>query len=190
MIIGISGRMRHGKDVIAQRLLHRWGFAVLPFAASLKEEVFSRLPRTLRFLHGLSCDCPGTPECIRRLIYVTKPPGVRELLQEYGTEVRRQDDMDYWTKLWRAAAGKYARAVAPDARFFNEGQAVKDAGGILWRVVRPGLESASGLHGSETGMDAWPSWDAVLINDGSIEDLWAKVDQLALGLNLEQKEAA
>lgn len=190
MIIGISGRMRHGKDVIAQRLVHQWGFASLPFASALKVEVFKRLPRTLRFLHGLSCDCPGTEACIQDLLNVRKPPGVRELLQEYGTEIRRQDDPDYWTKRWRDAAGKHRRVVAPDARFFNEAQAIKDAGGLLWRVVRPGLESASGLHGSETTMDAWQSWDAVIINNGSIEDLWAKVDDAAYSLHLTKKEAA
>jgi hypothetical protein len=35
---------------------------------------------------------------------------------------------------------------------------------------------------SETALDSWAPWDAVIANDGTLDDLWAKVDVLAAAL--------
>jgi hypothetical protein len=43
--------------------------------------------------------------------------------------------------------------------------------------VRPGYE-ATGDHASETTLDGFPAWDALLVNDGTVGDLRAQVDAL------------
>lgn len=184
-VIGISGKLRAGKDLIAARLASGWGFQRLNFAEALRVELIERMPRTLLALHDLNCECAigdnsrsdPAARCLEHMLYVSKPKGIRELLQEYGTDVRRVHDPEYWTKLWRARATELGGAVvSADVRFPNEAAAVLAMGGALWRVERPGFDSSG--HVSETAMDAWGVWDAVIHNDGSIDDLWAKVDAL------------
>jgi len=185
LIIGIGGKLGSGKDVIATRLRHGWGFEVVPFAAALKEEVLQRLPQTLRAIHHLTCSAHTTmtvQSCIERMVWTTKPQGIRELLQEYGSDVRRADSVTYWTDRWRERVAERAHVVAPDVRFPNEAEAVRAAGGLLWRIERPG--TVRGTHACETVMDSWNQWDAVIQNDGTIDDLWAKVDALAERLSV------
>ena len=62
-----------------------------------------------------------------------------------------------------------------DVRFPNEAQRIKDLGGVVWRVKRPGVGPAN-YHESETALDDWP-FDAVLENDGNLVDLSLKVNR-------------
>lgn len=191
MIIGISGKIGSGKDEVARRLCAIWGFKVLRLADALREELLERVPRTLAALHALEqrnlwpvdrCACIaeiGAPTlaCLRDMIYNRKPLGVRELLQEWGTDLRRREDSEYWCKRWRErVANLTGHVVVPDVRFQNEVQAVRDQGGLLWRVERPG--TALGEHESERLLDGWSDWDAVIQNDGTLADLYAQVDGL------------
>jgi hypothetical protein len=185
MIISISGSIGSGKSAIAEHLAAR-GFAVVAFADALREEILARLPRTLRALHDLQvpagghvCCCRSWPyeDCVRQMLYRTKPLGVRELLQEYGSQVRRADDPDYWIRRWEFGIARATANVAtPDCRFPNEAHAVRRLGGLLWKVERPG-HTGSG-HVSETALAHWFDWDAVLVNDGTLLDLHAQVDRL------------
>jgi hypothetical protein len=62
-----------------------------------------------------------------------------------------------------------------DVRFKNEMTAIKEAGGKLIRVVRPGagLKGATGLHASEVEQMSIPNenFDVVIVNDGTLDDL-------------------
>lgn len=200
LVIGIGGRMQHGKDAVAARLRERHDFTVVPFAQALKAEVLERFPRTLQAIHELNHPYGGLADSvesqIRRDVYDLKPPGIRELLQEYGTEVRRADDSAYWVRRWAETASAYERVAVPDVRFPNEAGAVAYAGGTLWRVVRPCKDSGgtcvcdfhgrplracaiedTNRHSSETAVDGLP-WHETIVNDGTLEQLWAKVDAL------------
>lgn len=59
--------------------------------------------------------------------------------------------------------------IITDCRFPNEAQAIKDRGGIVIRVTRPG-ENLADLHPSETSLDNW-TFDFVLDNSGTIAQL-------------------
>jgi hypothetical protein len=75
--------------------------------------------------------------------------------------------------------------VFSDCRFRNEMEAIRDAGGVLVRVSRPGKSVAVGIagHASEAEMREIPDsfFDAVIDNSGTIEDLHAVVDWLVKG---------
>jgi hypothetical protein len=192
VLIAISGAIGSGKSAIAEHLAAR-GFAVVAFADALREEIMARLPLTLKALHDLQapagghvCCCRSWPlaDCLRQMLYRTKPLGVRELLQEYGSDVRRADDPDYWVKRWAQSVSSIAagrpvgecHVVAPDCRFPNEARTVREMGGALWKVERPGYAGSG--HVGETALAHWFDYDAVIVNDGTLLDLHAQVDRL------------
>jgi hypothetical protein len=195
VLIGIAGAIGAGKSAIAERLAEQYGFRVVAFADGLREEILTRLPLTLNELHELQgvaatewCICSVSDRdpssaCIRKMLYEVKPPGVRQLLQEYGSDVRRADDPDYWVKRWAQSVSNIVNGrpvgechvVSPDCRFPNEARAVKAMGGQLWRVERPGCVGTG--HVSETALAHWFDYDAVLVNDGTLVDLYVEIEQ-------------
>ena len=184
-LIGIAGLATAGKDAIARRLVERWGFARIGFADALKSEVQQNFRKTLLTAWQDSRDGGDVPtgsmdqDRLIDLLIESKPPVVRALLQEYGTEVRRQDDPDYWVNRWADAVleNPERRIVTPDMRFQNEADMVR-RWGLLVKVVRPN-NTGAGMHPSELGVAVWPdsTFDWVVQNDGTLPDLWAQVDE-------------
>lgn len=120
---------------------------------------------------------------------------VRELLQKLGTEAMRDNlhenvwcnalFSDYkakWVSTGDSVAEEdvslekqYPNWIITDMRFPNELKAVKERGGIIIRVVRPGTKE--GTHPSETSLDK-SKFDYEIINDGSMEKLVKKVRKI------------
>lgn len=175
VVIGVSGAYRSGKDTVADYLRREYGFERIAMSDPLKTEVKRIWRRTLEaYAAERNGGLPARAEDIDRLIYSDRTPVTRALLQEHGTELRRAEDVDYWVKAWARAIEPHPRVVTPDIRFPNETAAVRVAKGYLVRVVRPGFEGDS--HESERALDAWVDWDVILFNDGTINDLYAKVE--------------
>jgi predicted kinase len=190
LVIGIAGRMGAGKDTVAGVLAREYGFTQYNFATPLKEEVCARLSRTVwaavnvlsetdtelaSRLQTMYAGGMTSPQVLHEIVWNIKPPIVRELLQEYGTEVRRTDHPDYWVDAWGKAVGDYqnyagqkgtlARVVASDVRFENECHAIQHFGGQLVHVVREGARDASqDAHQSERLAEHWSHWDQVIIS--------------------------
>lgn len=176
-IVGISGHLGAGKDSLAHRLVTRHGFVRVGFADSLKFEVASTLRRTLLAYageRGMVVDVDTSDQVIRDMLWDNRTPMTRALLQEWGTELRRQQDPDYWVKAWQRAAERFPRVVVPDVRFTNEAKAIRELGGTLVKVVRPGHEGDS--HASESFASGWQEWDHVFTNEGTIDDLQRALD--------------
>lgn len=125
-------------------------------------------------------------ELIKRAIWTDRPPIFRAWLQEHGTELRRADDPDYWTKaLWNridaealdsgAFRGAYEyKVVIPDTRFPNELESIKARSGLVIRVDRPGVQYYGDGHISEHALEGY-EYDAYFVNDGTVVDLQTKV---------------
>ena len=107
---------------------------------------------------------------------------VRGFLQRLGTEAIRDGiHPNTWVNalmadynpegFWPEAAWKtkIPNWIITDCRFPNEAQAIKDRGGLVIRVTRPG-ENLADLHPSETSLDSW-TFDFVLDNSGTIAQL-------------------
>lgn len=180
MIIGVSGKIGAGKDATASWLVKNHGFQIVRFSDALKEEVLRILPKTCveiwRTYWGLS-DTP-TDEELRQMLWETKPPIIRRLLQEWGTELRRHENPVYWIDRWtdkvRALSALGISVVAPDVRFLNEAEAVHALGGHVLRIDRPGLPV--GDHVSELEGDKI-TYDHVIANTGTLDDLAVRVDR-------------
>jgi hypothetical protein len=86
-----------------------------------------------------------------------------KLLQWWGTEYRRNQDPEYWIKQWKAAINPKANIVlAPDMRFSNEAQAIKNEGGFTIQINRKNQDgtpfvdpSRPSNHISEISLDGY-----------------------------------
>ena len=107
----------------------------------------------------------------------------RTILQKFGTDaVRNNIAQNVWIKslqrrIQHNSDGAY---VITDVRFVNEAMAIKAWGGKLIKVVRPGwtppgLTQQQMTHPSETELDGYEGWDAVIANDGDLASLKGKV---------------
>lgn len=179
LILGVGGKIGAGKDAIARHLVMQHNVVVVRFADALKEEVLRILRKTSteiwKAFRGASAE--PTEADLRRLIWDDKPPIMRRILQEWGTELRRAEDDEYWVKKWeiaarRAVANGYG-VVAPDTRFQNEVAAIRRLGGTVVLVLRPG--TVSGDHASETAVDVEAA-DRTFQNDQDLDHLFRQVD--------------
>lgn len=65
---------------------------------------------------------------------------------------------------------KFPNWCIPDVRFHNEVSPIKRRGGFVFRVNNPRIVSTD-THYSETALDDYTGFDAIISNDGSIEEL-------------------
>jgi hypothetical protein len=102
----------------------------------------------------------------------------RQILQWWG-DYRRAQDPGHFVKELRAKLSYIScqvpwpsDVVITDCRFPNEAAMVRQLGGQIWQVVRPGHEPPRTGHASETTGDEFAP-EVVLVNDGSVKDLRA-----------------
>lgn len=101
----------------------------------------------------------------------------REILQKFGTEVGRTIDKDLWINSLFADLDKNMNYIITDVRFVNEAEACLENNATLIRVNRAINQMQ---HSSETDLDDYKSFDYVINNNGSLEDLIDNVLQLNL----------
>jgi len=115
-----------------------------------------------------------------------KPLTPRYALQTLGTEWGRNCDPDLWVKVAMAKALKAHQAgllaIITDVRFVNEARAVRDAGGVIWRIYRSGRAHS---HASEA--EIWSEKmtelvDSEIVNTASLEALELAVKDRLKGL--------
>jgi hypothetical protein len=210
MIIGVCGFIGSGKDTIADYLTNFHGFRRESFANTLKDAVSYVFGWDRTMLEGRTKQAREWREQVdpwwsERLNMPDLTP--RLMLQLWGTEVCRRGFHD---DIWIASLENKLRTstdnvVISDCRFPNEIKSIREAGGIIvwvkrgelpewydwaassnagdrgnltWATSKTKLEKA-GIHASET---AWvgTKFDAVLDNNGSIDDLFEQVKDLVL----------
>ncbi|WP_445672844.1 deoxynucleotide monophosphate kinase family protein [Pseudomonas inefficax] len=65
--------------------------------------------------------------------------------------------------------------VITDIRFENEAAFLRSHNGVIWHIVRPGVQLVN-AHSSEAGIERKPD-DIVIMNDGSLDQLEQRVKQ-------------
>ena len=76
----------------------------------------------------------------------------------------------------------YPTWIITDTRFPNEAQAIKDVGGLVIRVDRPGVKPINN-HPSEVGLDNW-DFDYKIANVSDLKALTGTVETILLKENL------
>ncbi len=210
MIIGFAGKAGSGKTTAARYLLDHKdiNIVILPMAAMLREEIEAFLREVgaqegLPLVYGDQDDklkifsvdrekalnvCPEWQQFVDMNVEIQVRPDqtavtIRRLLQWWGTEYRRAQDPDYWTKAWEhKLAGlnlDETHVLVDDVRFINELETLKKHGGFFIRIVRPGFNGAN-EHSSENSLDNYADWDLVIENDGSLTNFKQQLDEQLL----------
>ena len=207
-IIALCGFISSGKDTVADYLVNLHHFRRESFANTLKDAVSAVFGWDRTMLEGRTKQAREWREQVdpwwaERLDIPHLTP--RYILQQWGTEVCRKGFHD---DIWIASLENKLRnsrddVVISDCRFPNEIRAIKQAGGIVVRVVRgpePEWYNAAvscnrgpngntnwalsgrrleqlGVHTSET---AWvgTKFNAVLDNNGTLDDLYRQIMHL------------
>jgi hypothetical protein len=202
MIIGICGFIGSGKDTAADYLVNFHEFRRDSFAATLKDAVAAVFGWDRDLLEGRTKQAREWREQVdpwwaNRLGMPDLTP--RLMLQLWGTEVcRRGFHDDIWiASLENKIRNSQDNVVISDCRFPNEILAIKNQGGrVIWiqrgslpdwydlavesnrgnPVAQAALKQL-GIHASET---SWvgTEFDAVINNNGSIEDLYNQIKNL------------
>lgn len=170
-LVGLIGKKRVGKDTFAAVLVEEFGFTRVAFADPLKEMALTIDPI---IDVGAGWDDEGHLYSLNDLVkahsweYVKDTyPEARRVLQHLGDGVR-QFDPEFWVRAGMAHAdglrrdrrdeGKWDASQWPvvitDVRYPNEADAIREAGGILVRIVRPGVDDGD-THASETALDGY-----------------------------------
>lgn len=187
-LIGLGGLLRAGKDATADYLREEHGFLVMGMSEPLLEAALALNPWV---------QLPGSASLGRQMRFTTlaklveevgyteakKNPEVRRFLQVLGTEVGRQMIGE---NVWVDIAGRrideardqgYSVALT-GVRFPNEFDMIRSRRGTLVWIDRPGIIRPVELHASENSVTG-DDFDVTIVNDGSLDDLYAKADALA-----------
>lgn len=192
MIVGIGNNFQVGKDTAAQALCRELGYRRVGFADKLKsfalqiDPLVTTSARTVNVQAGRG-----------RLAWTVKGlgwdqakrthPEVRALLQSIGVAARELFGETFWIDQAIGDTPESAKVVVPDVRFRNEAEAIRDKGGLLIRITRPGHNGDS--HISETELEAYGNWDHVIQNNGTVADLEAEIVRIVRD-ELAKREAS
>lgn len=203
MIVGLVGLIGSGKDTAADYLVNFHEFRRDSFAAPLKDAVATIFGWDRELLEGRTKESREWRECADtwwsdRLGRNITP---RHTLQLWGTEVGRRA---YHDDIWVASLENRIRKskdniVITDCRFPNEIEAIQRAGGRVFRIRRGDDPDwvQDALSYLEFPVDKPPptlphasewSWmastmDAVIYNDGTIQDLYNNIEAVIDSFN-------
>lgn len=176
MIIAASAWARCGKDTVADYLVEKHGYVKLSFATPMREALY-RLNPTIQ-VGGYHMSLAQAVDLMGWEALKAESTDIRALMQRLGTEVGREMfGQDFWVNLAMKEATKYEKVVFADCRFVNEAEAVRSAGGAVWRIERKGFGPAN-EHVSERALDDYGFFAAVIENHGTIEQLHANVESV------------
>lgn len=178
--VALTGRLRSGKDSVAARLYTEHGFAYpLAFGSVLKRQYHALFP------------------------WIAENPKPRAGYQQFGQLIRKEFGEDVWIRhIERSVEGAAMfrdtqGIVITDVRQPNEYDWCKRNGFVIVRVVSPlearvkraeiagdAFELADLEHDTEKYVDSFEV-DAEIINDGSLTELHANVDDMMTKIKSE-----
>jgi hypothetical protein len=183
-LVAFVGRMGAGKHTAAAALVER-GYTPMQFTAPLKAAVCALFGLTDEHVNGKLKDrhLPEWGTTPRRLMQVVGTDVVRDALHVHLPTLAPHD---LWVRRFRQEYAKHQATsakpvVVTGVRFPNEVAAIRELGGVVYRVTRPwGLMTAhdgSCAHASEAAVDSLEV-DGDIRNDGTVAQLHAKVLRL------------
>ena len=180
-LIGIGGRKQHGKDEFASNLGDDW--VVIGMAEPLYNQLIIKnyhVDIGLRRVTDVLADCGND------WVEAKKNPEIRRMLQVEGTEGgRKVFGENVWVDVMVKRVKKHMEAgknvAVTGIRFPNEAQAIRDNGGDLVWVERPGYvgdADANSGHASENSVSS-EDFDIVVLNDSTLDALREKAQNVS-----------
>jgi hypothetical protein len=171
-LIGLVGYAGSGKSTAAERMVERLGYARVKFADPLKQALRAILrsagvdEKTIeRMIEGDLKEVPAAELCGRTPRYAMLTLGT-----EWGRGLMATN---FWIHLFVTRVDRLRNQghsiVVDDARFPNEFEAIRDLGGMLIKVMRPGLVPDLSHESEQHVESAKP--DYVVVNGRTPADL-------------------
>lgn len=166
MIIGLLGRARSGKDTVANYIGQCYPeYEICRIAQPIKD--------SLRVLYGWS------DKHIEGFLKEVTDPVIhkspREAMIELGERVKSESGQDFFINmLLRKHRGDI---IIPDVRFQNEVDRIRESGGIIIKIERPGCSSLP----NENGIDQIRA-DISIWNSKTLEDLNTRLSRIVIQL--------
>lgn len=202
-ILGLTGFAGVGKDTVADLLVAHLHFRKLAFADALRAEVadgfqvdmvyltspstknkpmaalsMRRAPVEFLAAVNLAIAVPRKPNGHIEDAWLDEPRSPRQITQWWGTEYRRAQHPNYWTRIMRERINFFLRDgglrfVVTDCRFENEVDTLRAMGGLLWQVTRPGVDGATTVEGQHVSATSGAAFapSAVIANMHDIRHL-------------------
>lgn len=202
-LVAIVGKKGSGKDAIGKILCEKHKFSPVAFADKMKILTGDVFKLGAGQLYGTIAQ--------KEAVDSRYGMSAREIMQKIGTEVGRQGKFDTFephvsaemlraafkrhgietgTDVWvestrttiKERRSRFADQVVTDCRFVNEARMIKQEGGCVVRVLRPGVATGhSESHPSETEQEQIVA-DLTIVNDGTLLDLEKSVDEMLFKL--------
>lgn len=164
MIIGISGKMRSGKDTVSRYIIKKYGYEHLKFSMGIKE-------------------------IIEKYAY-KESGGVkrRKELQDIGQGIRGILGQDTWVNYTLSYLDEDKDTIFSDVRQENEFRALKELGALIIYINTPEEVQKMRLENLGERVDRFLNHetekipvelaDMTIINEGTLEDLYREVDKV------------
>lgn len=195
MNIGFLGLMQSGKSTCAEYIKNNYNYEEKFFAEGLKYIIQYLFEFSEEQLYG------SEKQKIDKYWGIS----ARQAMQFIGTDLFRDQmdklipgiGQDFWVRFLGRNLDSKKNHVFSDCRMQNELDFIKKFGngnGVIVKIIRPikqdnnreeyskgsREEDPTKVHKTESGIDQVTGYDYVIINDGSKEDLYKKLDELML----------
>lgn len=179
-LIGLTGKAGTGKDTFAGFLNKHLSFEPYSFAGPLKDACCGLFGWTR---HQIDHDREFKEAVDPRWGF--SPRRAMQLMgTEYGRQMLRDDLWIHMAKI-RLDETRKEGLLVTDVRFENEATWIRENGGLLIHLERPGLQSVA-AHASEAGVE-FVEGDMVVVNSGSMDALQVHAQVLVTNLRLRDK---
>lgn len=150
IVVGVVGHRQHGKNTMGDYFVTR-GYNRLSFAGPIKDICKQYMGMTDDQLNG------SAKEAIDNRWQMTP----LDAMQRIGNMFRREISPDFWTRAMRIDG---PRTIICDVQFPDEVEMIKKRGGIIVKIVRPGMLSNDSINAHLT-----------IINDGTLDEFKQKI---------------
>lgn len=180
-LIGIAGRIGSGKDAVASYLQEEHQYQPVSFAEPLKQSCLA-FGFTREQIYGTQEQKLEVNQMWgvtgRKFMQIYATELMRDLLPKVLPEMRLKRSFwcDLFAHLHREELSRGVKKVVSDCRFQDEVDTIEELGGVILRITRD-IDRTGEEHQHVSENDTL-SYHHLIVNDGSLEDLFRKVDEV------------
>ena len=176
-IIGLLGKKHVGKDTVAEYMTNKYGVMTYALAEPLKEMVGMLFNLDYEQMHGE----------LKEVVDERWGCTPRHMFQTIGTEICRKQlhnyipnvkENEFWLMKFEQwlSDNEYMYICVTDLRVKNEIDFIKKLGGKIIYIERETKEKD--VHSSEMYEVQESDYDFHIINNGTLDELYEKVDEI------------